>query len=1222
LFLYRLFELFSGVVHGQEIHWMHLIFRSSRQFAKLAQALKPALFPVLFALALVASTPLRMAFAQSSTTGAIGGVVSDSNGALLPGSTVTVKSVDNGTARTVKTNGSGEYRVSELEPGVYTAAFASDGFKSYEETSITVTVGSISNVSPKLQIGSVTDKVEVTDQTAIMHADDNAISTTIDSTQIENLPINGRRWSDFARLTPGVVSNGDGFGLLSFRGISFLLNNNTIDGADDNQAYYSEARGRTRTAFSVPPSAIQEFQVNTSNYSAQYGRAAGGVINTVTRSGTNQFHGEAFFFDRDNDLGGATNPYTLLSVPNGNGGYNSVPTKPTDWRKNWGFTLGGPLLRDKLYFIYTYDQERRNFPAIARPTDPNNFFAPSNAILPGGETCSTTAFTTKTISYSAEGDYNSCLIAALYGVSFQAGSAYYQQGLGILQSFIGPVSRRQDQVINLPKIDYQINERNRLSLLYNRMRYSSPHGLYSQATNNRSASGFGNDNVKEDFGIARLTSVLSNSIINEALVQYGRDFEFDYQAPNLPNEAPLANNQFGHAAGSQIGFFFNSGVNVGSNEDLPRIADPDERRLQLLDGLTWSHGKHVSKFGLEYNKVSDYDNNLFNGNGSYSYDWTYNFIADYLNATTGVGGTPYTYTAANPTCPGGAGGYCQTYFSFSQGFGSSSINIATREYAGYATDDWRILPNLTLTLGVRYEYEYIPPSPTPNPDLNGQNPLFASSFFKPNTYNRPDDRNNIGPRAGFTWNVFSDSKTILRGGYGIYYGRIINSNIAQTYLEPGSTSGQENVSSLYPGHGGPSFPNIYSSFAALQAQAAQQGIASFAPSAAFFSKHMQNPQVHEADLAIEQNMGHNTTFGVTYMMSLGRELPTGFDTNLNQGAVGSYTPVIASATTSATLFTYPVSTNSEAPTSLANYPQPPSTDGYTVFPHGGAKQPILPANYQQKVYYNSAAALARIDPSYFQILQIQSSVNSSYNALAFQVDHRYEHGLSLLTNFTWSHSLDENPYESTVVPSFTLNDPANPRSDYGNGATDVRLRYVGAVVYEPQTHFHGIENQLLGGWRIAPLVQIQTGLPYSPTISSTLKEVAGNNGIGNVFLATTTGSNPNGSGSSSTRVPWIARNSFNDPKTAVFDLRLGKNFYFNFVPHMDRMRLEVFAEIFNVMNHQNITGVTTEAYTLSSASPSFTPQLTPYANFGTYTSSNSNYTYSPRQVQITARLHF
>jgi hypothetical protein len=1160
--------------------------------------------------------------AQSSTAGAITGTVTDASGALLPGVTVTVTSVETGAVRTVKGNSSGEFRVDDLVPGLYNASVSADGFQTFQDNSILVTVGGIASVMPKLSAGSVSTSVEVSGENPDMHTQDSSISTTIDQAQIDNLPINGRRWSDFARLTPGVVSNLQGFGLLSFRGISFLLNNNTVDGADDNQAYYSEARGRTRTAYSIPPSAVQEFQVNTSNYSAQYGRAAGGVINTVTKSGTNNLHGELFFYDRDVDLGGATNPYTLLSVPTGTGSYNQVPTKPTDWRKDWGGTIGGSILRDKLFWIYTYDQERRNFPAIARPTDPNDFFAPSNATLPSTETCSTLQFTTTAITYSAEGDYNSCLIAALFGVNFQAGSAYYQQGLGVLQSLLGTVPRKQDQVINLPRIDYQINDRNRLTMSYERMRYSSPYGLYSQATENTTASGFGNDNVKEDFGIARLATVINNSIVNDALVQYGRDFEFDYQAPNLPNEFPLAHNQFGHAPGTQIGYYFSGGLYDGSNSDLPRNADPDERRLQLLDGVTWTWGKHVSKFGLEYNKVSDYDNNLYNGNGSYSYDWTYNFIADYLNATTGIGAPvngvcPQGTLNTLPTC------YTQTYYSYSQGFGSPSINIGTREYAGYATDDWRVASNLTLTLGLRYEYEYVPPSPLPNPALSGQ--LAPSAGYtgtgnpltQVNTYNRPDDRNNIGPRFGFTWDPYKTGKTILRGGYGIYYGRIINSNIAQTYLENGSPIGQENVVSLYPGNCGPTFPAIFTSISAITCP--------IAPTAAFFSKHMQNPQVHEADLAIEQNMGHNITFGVSYMMSLGRELPTGFDVNLNQGAVGYYTPVLTPATTAATSYTYTVSTDSEAPSSLANYPQPPATGGYITLPHGGAKQPILPANYQQKVFYSSAAALARINTSYYQLLRIQSSVNSSYNALAFQVNRRFDHGFSLLTNFTWSHALDENPYESTVVPSFTLSDPTNPRSDYGNSATDVRLRYVGAIIYQPETHFHGIENQLLGGWRISPLVQIQTGLPYSPTISSTLKETPLTGTTTPIFLANTAGSNPNGSGSSSTRVPWIARDSYNYPKTAVVDARLSKNFY---LPEVHRFglnsqpRFELLVELFNVMNHQNITGLTSEAYTLSSTKSAYIPQLTRYNNFGTYTNSNSNFTYSPRQLQIAARLHF
>jgi hypothetical protein len=204
----------------------------------------------LLAVCLLILSPF-FAYAQSATTGAIGGTVSDTSGALLPAASVTVKSVDTGVTRTVKSNASGEYIVPQLEPGNYTATFTSDGFETFQTNGIVVTVGSLSTVSPQLKPGSVTNSVTVIDETPLLHSQSSDISTTLDQAAIDNLPLNGRRWSDFARLTPGVVSNSDGFGLLSFRGISFLLNNNTVDGADDNQAYFSEARGRTRASYSI-----------------------------------------------------------------------------------------------------------------------------------------------------------------------------------------------------------------------------------------------------------------------------------------------------------------------------------------------------------------------------------------------------------------------------------------------------------------------------------------------------------------------------------------------------------------------------------------------------------------------------------------------------------------------------------------------------------------------------------------------------------------------------------------------------------------------------------------------------------------------------------------------------------------------------------------------------------------------------------------------------------
>ncbi len=483
---------------GQEIHQMQLILRKSGTFAPLAQL---SLFAVLLAVFTLASTAGRVAFGQSATTGAISGTVTDSGGALLPGTSITVKSTETSGVRTVKSNASGEYRVTELEPGSYTATFTADGFETYQANAIVVTVGGISTLSPSLKVGSVTNKVEVTAESSEIHLQGADITTTIDQNAIDNLPINGRRWSDFALLTPGVVSNSDGFGLLSFRGISYLLNNSTVDGADDNQAYFSEARGRTRSAYTVTQGAVQEFQVNTSNYSAEYGRAAGGVINTITKSGSNKLRGELFFYDRDNGLGGASNPYTQLYNFDPNTGLNIKNVKPKDWRKQWGFGVGGALIKDRLFWFYAYDQSQRNFPGIARTSDPYDMFALATP-LSGKEACVASSSTfghtnfgapyvtytapdgttigpvtvtanlstptaTATASNSSsfpigqpyQGNFSACALAAALNplqasgaLPYQQTSAYYNQGLGVLSTFFGSVPRIGDQEINFPRL--------------------------------------------------------------------------------------------------------------------------------------------------------------------------------------------------------------------------------------------------------------------------------------------------------------------------------------------------------------------------------------------------------------------------------------------------------------------------------------------------------------------------------------------------------------------------------------------------------------------------------------------------------------------------------------------------------------------------------------------------------------------------------------------------
>ncbi len=1250
----------------------------------------PRKFAIFTALLFILSF-IPAAYSQSATSGAISGTVSDANGALVPNVTIKVTNGATGQERTVTTSKSGEFRVPELEPGVYTAVFTADGFGVLQQDLITVTVGSVTSLSPKLSVGANTEKVDVSAEGNLdIHLAGSEISTTIDQNTIDNLPINGRRWSDFALLTPGVVSNSDGFGLLSFRGISYLLNNSTVDGADDNQAYFSEARGRTRSSYTVTQGAVQEFQVNTSNYSAEYGRAAGGVINTVTKSGSNQLHGELFFYDRDNGLGGATNPYTQIYNFDQNTGLHIQTVKPKDWRKQWGFGMGGALLKDKLFWFYAYDQSRRNFPGIARTTDPNdmftlatplsgkescsnpggnNFGAPqANYVSPDGTSTNGTFAITANLSTPAtggsvayplgqsyQGNFAACALAvAIAGttspsaVNYQQGMAYYNQGLGVLATFFGPVPRTGDQVINFPKVDYQVNERNRVTAQYNRLRWDSPNGVQTQTSNFYGRGSYGSDYVKADVGIMRLSSVVTNTIVNSFLVQYGRDMETEFPSKTLPNEKPLVNALspgecsaphngpcLAAAPDLSIGFGYDAaGFDGGTVNFVNRFALPDERRLQLKDDLTWSHGLHVFKFGLDYNKVSDYINNLYNGYGTYNFDWAYSFIGDYLHATTGLGGGNYAGSAGTVFNASSTDYNYGLYSSFSQGYtvpqdynrtantgtpdnvGSKS-QLTTREYAGYATDDWRISPKLTLTLGVRYEYEYIPANPTPNPDLVGSSAtrgggLFAATRFHPDTTARPDDRNNVQPRFGFALNVFGNNKTMLRGGYGMYFGRIINANIEQSYQNSGGPGSQVNISGLFSDATTSTksvceihFPQVVTSYTQAYACALATNNASSHPSISYLDSHLQNPQVHEADLALEQDLGHGVTLGITYMSSFGRELNSATDANVN----------LANSTT----VNYIVN----------NTPPGPGIKD-PVLPHGGKPAPLLSGTTSVKVYGTSidpttgavnklTSAQARYDSDYYRVLRIASNVNSNYNALAFQINKRYRNGFSLLSNFTWAHALDFNPYIGTGIPGPSTLDPGDVRKDYGNSSLDVRRRFVMAITYQPQTHFRGWKDAVAGGWRIAPILQVQSGNPYSPFVSGYPGE-----SVSGVRSA-------NGAGGTSGRIDAIRRNQYTRPKTAKADVRVGKNFYMDFNHYgIDRLRLEFFAEVFNVANHQNITGIQNTAYNLTSVAvtPSaafptgFQDTMTLQPNFGTYNNSNSNYTYTPRQLQLAVRLHF
>jgi hypothetical protein len=816
----------------------------------------------------------RMVEAQTAVDGAISGFVADASGAAVAGAAVRVRELSTDLTGGATTGGKGEFLVARLPAGEYRVTVEYAGFAPLVVENVTVEVGGVTAVDGTMHVAGVATAVTVTAEDAgtasVEDASSTAVASTVTTDEIERLPVNGRRWQTFALLTPTVNADPEGDGLLSFRGAASTQNSNRIDGGDGDQSFGAVPRGtggdsgadvedaaetgssgrvsvsaanggggfgrHAGMAYTFSQEAVREFRVSGQNYSALYGHAAGGIVTTVSKSGTNHLHGTGFYLVRASALG-ATNPFSIASSYV-DGVVTTGLVKPHDVRQQVGGSVGGAAVRDKLFYFYTYDQQRRDFPAISTPEDPEFFsLTPTQIALLGNR-----------------------------GVTPSKVNA----ALNYLDSLTGTVARRQDQTINFGKVDWQALKHQRLSLQYDRGRSSAPGGVRSSPVVDLGTGSLGSSYIRLDSVLGRWLWTMGPKLNNELRVQYGREFQFEEAGKPLPQEPAVGPG--GYAPEIAIG---PDGFTFGTSLSLGRKAYPDERKVEVADILTWVRGRHQLQVGGDVSLVHDYIDALNNQEGAFHYDsgttsghagGLVDWITDYTFGVNAYpnGGCPSIVSAIHDFC----------FRSYTQSFGQQAVTFDTQEWAGFVEDTWRPRAGLTLSAGVRYEYELLPLPQQPNAALDvAFGRIGSTGVF-------PEDRNNFGPRFGMAWQPFGTKGGVVRLGYGLFYGRLPGATVRSALVNTATNASATNVFIL---------PTTITNCPQVQNQGfgyvcsyltTPPAAVGRTTSAMMFDHRFRLPAVQQASLTMEREIGAGVVGSATYMLNLDRQLPNSVDVNI------------------------------------------------------------------------------------------------------------------------------------------------------------------------------------------------------------------------------------------------------------------------------------------------------------------------------------------------------
>ncbi len=895
-------------------------------------------------------------FAQSqSTTGNIEGRVVDQNGAVVPSVSVSATNQDTGFGKTTVTGSDGGYIFVLLPPGSYkVTTSAAQGFAASTYENVKVTVGAKTSLEIAVSAGGSVNVVDVNAEGQGIETTRSSISSTVDERRVTNLPTNGRNFLDFATLTPGIVRDPTRAGDLAVGGQKGTLNSIQIDGASSDNTFFGQSSGRTGSGrapsqFSVDT--VKEFQVNQNGFSAEYGRAAGAVINVVTKSGTNRFFGSAFEYFRDESLN-ALNPNLIVARR----------AKPFGQINQFGGTFGGPIKKDRAFFFGAYEGQRSDLP--------NPIVLPSLALA-------TTPANVQAFLNPKINSYN--------------------------------VNRQQDTF--LVKTDFNINDRNQVWVRFNQQNFTGTNLENSGALSAEEHTG--NSNVSTSSITGNWTLTLTPTWFNELRLQYSRDKEpglSNSENPELTVSTP------------------NGTFNIGRNNFSPR--ETTIKRFQLIDNQTALVGNHTVKYGVDllFDQIFNFFPGLFSGSYSFtggSFNSGYLQLSAYLNGTTVPSSYRQSFAGAGTTGP--------------------ETHPDNNEYGFFVQDDWRISPKFTLNLGLRYDYQAIakPPITNSNPTTIQDPNTFTTRTtrtlpdFGYDTGFRPSDKNNFAPRIGLSYAF--DDKTVIRGGYGIYYARTPAIMTGTAHSQNGIqvvaisiTCGTvaPNICPTYPN----AFPSI------------PTGANRPAANLYLFSQDYKQPFTHQARAQFEREVYKNTTFSVQYTMFRGKDL---------------------TRTRNANLFA----------------PVPVTASGLTFMRFQTERERFGDA-------VTTSNSRFRPFRDYDRISLFESSAKSFYQGLSFEFNRRFANRWQFNTSYTLSRAKDDKPDQTSVVPGADDGKIAESQFDltgeYGRSDLDVRHRFIFSPVYETGT-FKYSENKviraLLSDYVFTGIFIAQSGIAYSALVS-------------------------------------------------------------------------------------------------------------------------------------------